>query len=66
MRNTPPRRTHLGCLPDHRLHGTRMEAERSIKLAIDNIKAGDTDKVNGELQDASRDIESAIQITEAR
>ena len=52
--------------PDHRLAGRRVEAMRLIKLAIDDIKAGDPDnKVNGLLQDADRALRDAIEGAES-
>jgi hypothetical protein len=52
--------------PDRRLALRRMDAVRLMKLAIDDIKAGDPDnKVNGLLQDADRALRDAIGIAES-
>ena len=48
--------------PDHRLRGTRMEAIRLMKVAVDEIKNGASpDKVSGDLQDANRALRNAIE-----
>ena len=52
--------------PDHRLHGTRMEAVRLMKAALDEIKAGDpNNKATGDIEDADRALRSAIEGAEA-
>jgi hypothetical protein len=48
--------------PDHRLHGTRVEAIRLLKAALEQIKNGDPDnRVSGELQDADRELRDAME-----
>jgi hypothetical protein len=47
--------------PDHNLRGQRVLAIRELQLAIETIKAGGPDsKVTGLLQEADRDLRTAI------
>jgi hypothetical protein len=48
--------------PDHRLGGTRVDAIRLMKAALEEIKNGDPNgKVNSDLQDADRMLRTAIE-----
>jgi hypothetical protein len=48
--------------PDHHLHGTRVEAIRILKAALEEIKNGDpNNRVTGELQDADRELRDAME-----
>jgi hypothetical protein len=52
--------------PDHRLRGERVEAIRTIKLAIEGIKSGDSESnIYADLDDADRELREAIEMAEA-
>ena len=52
--------------PDHRLRGKRVEAMRTIQLAIDSIQGGQEEsKIYEDLDDADRELRDAIEMAEA-
>jgi hypothetical protein len=51
--------------PDHRLQGTRVEAIRTIQLAIEAIKDSDPEsEIYGDLDDADHKLRDAIELAE--
>jgi len=53
--------------PDHHLRGTRVEAIRLMRAALEEIKTGDPDnKLNSDLQEADRALRDAMEAAQSR